>query len=114
MIDHEIRITVDTDDHRIDFSYAPTTVHVRHGDRVHWVCPEGPFAVEFLKDTPSDRMGAHGERHETVWRSASIPIRRSARGHFPYGGAVSLQNGRFGELVGRVALDTGCPEIIVD
>ena len=114
MIDHEIQITVDTEHHRIDFSYRPTTVHVRQGDRVHWVCPEGPFAVEFQDNTPCDRMGTHGERGEAGWRSESIPIRRNARGHFPYGGAVSLQNERFGRLVGRVALDAGCPEIIVD
>jgi len=112
--DHEIVINVTQPNGKMNFTFRPSRVHINRGDTVHWVSEDGPFAIEFIDQTPADQMGASGHNPcGEGWASETMEIRGDARGRYQYAVAVSLPT-REGERCGRIALDAGCPEIIVD
>ena len=112
--DYPIVINVIRDGGKMNFTFRPSRLHVNRGDGVHWVSADGPFAVEFVADTPGDHMGASGHVPEAgEWASDTMEIRADARGRYHYAAAVALP-ARAGDQYARVALDAGCPEIIVD
>jgi plastocyanin len=112
--DYPIGINVTREGGKTNFTFSPSRLHVNRGDAVHWVSQDGPFAVEFVADTPGDRMCASGHAPGSgEWVSDTMEIRGDARGRYHYAAAVSLP-ARSGDEYARVVLDAGCPEIIVD
>src|SRR4051794_24762893 len=109
--EYEIDIRVDPNG---DTTVRPSRKKLKGGDTVHWVSEDGPFAIEFINQTPGEEMGASGHNFDgEKWVTEPLEIRSDACGRFQYAFAVSLP-ARDGERYGRIALDAGCPEIIVD
>jgi len=116
MPQYEVYIKVNVAGSHLNFTYQPSVLHASAGDTIVWKSEDGPFAVEFKRDTPGPDVGTHGSQIGGHWESAQFQIRQGARGHYHYAVAVSLANAGFASLdvQGRIALDAACPEIIVN
>ncbi len=111
----EVTIKVSVSYGKLNFTYQPSVLHACAGDTVVWTCVDGPFAVEFKRDTPGPNVGTHGSQVGNHWESSQFQIRQGARGHYHYAVAVALTSGSVEqEMQGRVAMDAACPEIIVN
>ena len=111
---YQITITADS---RGDFTYTPSTVHVKRGDTVCWISGKGAFAVSFMDQTPFlgvSFSSIENERGEHVIEA--LKIRDNAIGHHHYAVAQVVPGppkGAGGEPTIRVVLDSGCPDIVV-
>ena len=84
--------------------YTPAVLRARPTDIVQWTCGNGPFVIQFLRNTPLKKVHIHssGSRGtEPIFVPQDAPA-----GRYPYAVAVSA-----GETV---YIDAGCPEIIID
>lgn len=88
-----------------DFTYAPSVKHVQAGQMVIWVSTQGPFTISFKDGTPFGQLNFHSVRGEEGW---FVTTREAGKGsgHFHYAVAIVAE--------GRVFMDAGCPEIIVN
>lgn len=100
---------------KLNFTYTPSVLHACFGDTIVWTSEDGPFAIEFKKDTPGPDIGAHGNQVGGHWETAPFQIQQNRRGHFHYAVAVALNAETNDQAVRfKVAMDAACPEIIVN
>lgn len=88
---------------RID--YSEEQCHVKRGDEITWTCADGPFAVQFLKDSPVTTLAARSQGKAPVKKAVGPAVRADT-----YSYACSV----FVEKENQVYLDARCPAIIVD
>ena len=100
-----------------DFTYSPSTLHVKIGESVSWTSGGlGPFAVSFMDSTPflevslSSRQNGSGQHY-----IESRQIQENTIGHHHYAVAVAQSHapGPDHPPTTIVFLDSGCPDIVV-
>ena len=107
MAERDNVITIKVNEHG-DFTYDPSVKHVKPGETITWTSTQGPFAICFKDRTPFDHLNHHAIRgaESNSWAVSSRPMRVTKSGHFHYAVAIYAD--------GKVFLDAGCPEIIVN
>ena len=100
------RITIKVNEEG-EFTYEPSVKRLREGQPITWACSQGPFCISFQQGTPFDSMDFHGDEGPDGWTATSSEADVAGEaGHFHYAVAIFWQ--------GRVYMDAGCPEIIVN
>src|SRR5216684_3855014 len=89
-----------------DMAYSVSVLHVARGDSITWSCETGPITISFRDPSPLDEgrqiRSLPGPVHTAV---GTVSLRATSGVHY-YAVAASMD--------GKVFLDPGCPEIIVD
>lgn len=90
-----------------DFTYSPSVKHVEPGQVLIWESAQGPFSISFKEGTPFGQLNFHSVKGEEGWLIITGEVRKGGGpGHFHYAVAIYTE--------GRVFMDAGCPEIIVN
>lgn len=87
-----------------DISYHPAVLHVSRRDVIRWTCESGPFTVSFHEGSPLEEGAQLRSAAET--QLVGTVSEKAERGVHYYAVAASFR--------GKIYLDTGCPEVIVD
>lgn len=98
------------------FTYDPSTVQVKAGQSIFWTTEKlGPFAVSFSEATPfkneitiTSFVNDNGDNVTKIKKIAKGKV-----GHHHYCVAVAINDPTARHPTIKVALDTGCPDIVV-
>ena len=106
MANKEIVIGVDSETG--DIHYSRSVMHAQKGEEIEWISSNGPFAVQFTGVSPLNQVGRRAVRNEArgLWVVRGEVRTEAAPAAYPYVCAVYTD--------GRVFVDAGCPEIIID
>jgi len=87
-----------------DISYHPAVLHVCRRDVIRWTCESGPFTISFQEGSPLEEGRQLRSAAET--QLLGTVSDKAERGVHYYSVAASFR--------GKIYLDAGCPEIIID
>ena len=97
-------ISIVIDENTGAIQYQKKFVHVKRGETIDWTCNQGPFAIQFIGQSPFDSTNFQFKQGRT---QPSQIVRQNAQdGLYRYGVAVYAND--------RVYLDAECPAIIID
>ena len=114
----ETRVITITTDGAGSFTYTPSTLKVKHGEKIRWTTGTlGPFAISFNDSTPFEDDVTVSSEVDSNGNNIT-PKREIAEGkvgHHHYSVAIAIIPPDRPVSVDRVhvALDSGCPDIVV-
>ena len=98
----EVRIAILND--AGDISYNPAVIHVCQNDVIRWICESGPFTIFFRERSPLEE--GHQLRSTNENQIEGTVKDNAERGVHYYAFAATFR--------GKIYLDTGCPEVVID
>ncbi len=100
----EVHIRVEADTQEINYSAA--LLRAKPGDTIRWWSNQGPFAIQFAGISPVPFGGRRSLAQRDIFELEGIVRRTAQPGAYRYACALWVD--------GKVHLDAGCPEIIID
>jgi plastocyanin len=108
MINEEIkRVHIRVEAETQEINYSAALLRAKPGDTIQWWSNDGPFAIQFAGISPVSFGGGRSRAVKADYFELEGIVREGAQpGAYRYACALSAD--------GKVHLDAGCPEIIID
>jgi plastocyanin len=107
MINEEIkRVHIRVEAETQEINYSAALLRAKPGDTIQWWSNDGPFAIQFAGISPVSFGGGRSLGRKDKFELEGTVRQGALPGAYRYACALAVD--------GKVHLDAGCPEIIID